>query len=124
MEDKKILVTDDNGKNRKLIRVILEKAGYEVTEAENGEEAVRLSTEGEYSLILMDYRMPILDGIEATRIIKSDSRTSDVPVFIVTSSAMPRDRERIMEASGCDMLFIKPINYHEILDEVGKVLNR
>ena len=117
---KKVLITDDNEKNRKLLRVILMKNGYDVIEADNGEKAVAITRMNMPDLILMDYRMPLMDGIEATKLIKSFT-SPPVPVFIVTSSAMPGDSERIRSESGCDKLFTKPIDYRKLLDEIQHI---
>ncbi len=117
---RKVLITDDNEKNRKLLRVILSKNGYDVIEADNGEKAVEITNTDIPDIILMDYRMPIMDGIEATRIIKSKT-SPPIPVFIVTSSAMPGDSERIRKESGCDMLFTKPIDYKALLTEIQQI---
>ena len=122
MESKKILIVDDNAKNRKLLRVILRQAGYIIFEAEDGREGVDAAQRIGPHLILMDYRMPEYDGIQATQILKADAATSHIPVFIVTSSAMKGDLERIMAESGCDQLFNKPIDYRAILDAVQKQL--
>jgi two-component system cell cycle response regulator DivK len=115
---KKVLIVDDNEKNRKLLRVILAKAGYETLEAENGRKAVDLAREMLPDIILMDYRMPVMDGIEATKIIKNEGPTSGIPVFIITSSAMAGEQEQIVRESGCDTLYTKPFDYRVILQAV------
>ncbi len=119
---KKILVVDDNKKNRKLLRVILVNSGYEVYEAENGKEGLEAVQRIFPDLVLMDYRMPVLDGIEATKEIKSRSATAGIPVFIVTSSAMSGDRQRICSESSCDGFFTKPINYQLILEKIKETI--
>lgn len=117
-----ILVVDDNNKNRKLLCVILEKSGYTVKEATNGLEGVECANSIHPDLVLMDYRMPTMNGIKATQIIKSSEKTGTIPVFIVTSSAMEKDRDRISADSGCDELFTKPINYQVILNTINEYL--
>lgn len=117
---KRALIADDNDRNRKLLRVILDKAGYETVEAEDGARALALARELRPDIVLMDYRMPGMNGIEATRALKADASTAGIPVFIVTSSAMEGDRDRIIRESGCDELFTKPIDYRQILAAVDR----
>jgi two-component system, cell cycle response regulator DivK len=119
---KRALIVDDNERNRKLLRVILCKAGYETVEAEDGVRALALARETRPDIVLMDYRMPNMNGIEATRAIKADGATGGIPVFIVTSSAMEGDRDRIIRESGCDELYTKPIDYRQIVDAVARKL--
>lgn len=117
-----VLIVDDNEKNLKLLRVILQNYGYEVLEAQNGEEAVKLAKENIPALILMDIRMPVMDGITATKIIKSEPSTAKIPVIIVTSSAMSGDSERIISESGGDGYISKPINIKELLKVVAEII--
>ena len=119
-EKKLILIVDDNEKNRKYLKVVLQKTGYGVLEAEDGEEGVRLARENLPALILMDIRMPQMDGIEATRILKSDSATSKIPVVITTSSAMPGHRKKIESETRCDDYITKPVEINTLLSAVKK----
>lgn len=119
---RKILVVDDNEKNRKLLCIILRKSGYEVYEGANGDDAVRLARELLPDLVFLDYRMPVVNGIDAARAIKSDEAMSHIPVLMVTASAMEGDRERIISQSGCDEFFTKPIDQDEILAAVRRRL--
>lgn len=119
---RKILVVDDNEKNRKLFCIILRKSGYEVYEGANGDDAVRLARELLPDLVFLDYRMPVVNGIDAARAIKSDEAMSHIPVLMVTASAMEGDRERIISQSGCDEFFTKPIDQDEILAAVRRRL--
>jgi len=119
-EKKLILIVDDNEKNRKYLRVVLQKTGYGVLEAEDGEEGVRLARENLPAVILMDVRMPRMDGIEATRILKSDSATSKIPVVITTSSAMKGNREKIVSETGCDDYITKPVEINTLLSAVKR----
>jgi CheY-like chemotaxis protein len=121
--EKKILIVDDNEKNLKLLRVILQNYGYEVLEAQNGEEAVKLAKENIPALILMDIRMPVMDGITATKIIKSEPSIAKIPVIIVTSSAMKGDSERIISESGGDGYISKPIDVKKLKEIVGKFIS-
>ncbi|MFA6582967.1 MAG: response regulator [Elusimicrobiaceae bacterium] len=115
---KQILIVDDNAINRKLLRVVLSNAGYEILEAETAEQALYLIRARLPLLVLMDYRLPGMDGVELTRLIKSDSKLSSLPVIIVTASAMKTDRERITLQSGCDAYFSKPIDVKELVESV------
>jgi CheY-like chemotaxis protein len=121
--EKKILIVDDDEKNLKLLRVILQSYGYETLEAKNGEEAVKLAKENIPALILMDIRMPVMDGITATKIIKSEPSTAKIPVIIITSSAMKGDSERIISESRCDGYISKPINIKELREIIGKIIH-
>lgn len=119
---KKVLLIDDNEKNRKLLRVLLSKSGYQTLEAENGLEGVRSAHDNSPDLIIMDVRMPVMDGISATKLIKNDPATSNIPVIITTSSAMRGDKDRIMSDSGCDMYISKPISVAGFLDILEKYI--
>ena len=104
-----ILVVEDNDKNRKLVRDVLQHKGYEVLEAETGEDGVRLAKERRPQLILMDIQLPGIDGIEALRQIRADESTHGIPIIAVTASALDRDRQKIM-AAGFDGYQAKPLN--------------
>jgi two-component system cell cycle response regulator DivK len=119
---KKILVIDDNEKNRKLIKVILVKSGFQVIEAENGEEGINMAKSERPDLILMDIQMPMMDGINASKILKSNLLTKHIPVITLTSFAMKGDRERIILEAGCDGYISKPIAIKEFLNEVNKFI--
>lgn len=110
---KKILIVEDILINRRLIRDILTYHGYEVIEAENGEEAVRIAREQKPGLIIMDLQMPVMTGLDAIRILKSDPVTKDIKVIAVTSFAMAGDREKIL-AAGFDEYISKPLNTREL----------
>ena len=122
IDKKKILIVDDDEKNLKLMRILIQNAGYETIEAENGEEAVRLAKEHIPALILMDNRMPVMDGITATKILKAEPTTANIPVIATTASAMKGDRERIILESGCDDYVPKPINAKSFMNLVKKYL--
>jgi len=116
--NKKILIVDDNGRNRKYMKVVLEKSGYETLEAEDGKEGVRVAAEELPALIIMDIRMPVMDGVEATKAIKQNPLTKGIPVLIVTSSAMKSDKERITTETRCDGYLTKPLDVDVLLDAV------
>jgi two-component system, cell cycle response regulator DivK len=112
-----ILVVEDNPRNLKLVRAVLEFSGYEVIEATSGEEGVRLAHEASPDLILMDLQLPGIDGAEALRQIRSATDRPDVPVVAVTAFAMSDDRERAF-ASGFDGYVEKPISARALPQQV------
>lgn len=118
----KILIVDDDGQNLKLLRMLIQNAGYETIEAENGEEAVRLAKEHIPDLILMDNRMPVMDGTTATKILKAEPTTAKIPIIVTTASAMKGDRERIILEAGCDDYVPKPIDGKAFINIVRKYL--
>jgi two-component system, cell cycle response regulator DivK len=115
----KILIVEDEPKNLKLFRDLLQKIGYETTEATDGEQGVELARTTKPDLILMDIMMPKMDGLEATRIIKANATTKDIPIIALTSYAMKGDRERTLEA-GCDGYIAKPVDIRELLKTVER----
>jgi two-component system, cell cycle response regulator DivK len=117
----KVLVIEDNEKNRYLISFILKGAGYTVIEAVTGEEGVETALRERPDLILMDIQLPGIDGYETTRRIRASPEGTKVPVIALTSYAMTGDRERAL-AAGCTGYVEKPINPDTILDEIGKFL--
>ena len=116
-----ILVVEDNDKNRKLVRDVLTFKGYEIVEAETGEDGVRLARERLPRLVLMDIQLPGIDGIEALRRLRADPATAGIPVIAVTASAMDRDRQQIMGA-GFDGYQSKPLNVKDFLAAVEAIL--
>ncbi|MBM4440804.1 MAG: response regulator [Candidatus Rokubacteria bacterium] len=116
-----ILVVEDNDKNRKLVRDVLTFKGYEIVEAENGEDGVRLARARLPRLVLMDIQLPGIDGIEALRRLRADEATRGIPVLAVTASAMDRDRQQIM-AAGFDGYQSKPLNVKEFVAAVEAIL--
>ena len=115
----RILVVDDGDANRRLIKLILEKAGCTVDEAENGELGVEKASATEFDLILMDMQMPVMDGYKATAAIRK--RKLNVPVIALTANAMAGDREKCL-AAGCDDFLAKPVQIDEVLRTVGDYL--
>jgi two-component system, cell cycle response regulator DivK len=118
-----ILVVEDNEKNRKLVRDVLTFKGYQIVEAETGEDGVRLAGERLPKLVLMDIQLPGIDGIEALRRLRADEATRAIPVLAVTASAMDRDRQKIM-AAGFDGYQSKPLNIKEFVAAVEAILGR
>lgn len=119
---KRILVVEDQEDNRRIMRDLLVSAGFEVIEAEDGEKGLRLASTERPDLILMDVELPLLDGLDATRRIKSDSETKHIPVIVVTSYAMKSDREAA-RAAGCEEYFSKPFSPRALLAKVQEYLS-
>ncbi len=117
----KVLVIEDNEKNRYLISFILKGEGYEVIEAITGEEGVGMAESLHPDLILMDIQLPGIDGYEATRRIRASPSGATLPIIALTSYAMSGDRERAL-AAGCSGYVEKPINPDTIMDEIRKYL--
>jgi len=120
--EKVILIVEDDPKNLKLIRDVLRVNGYATLEAINGKQGVEMAKSKIPDLILMDIQMPIMDGLEATRILKTDADTSKIPVVALTSYAMVGDEEKIQDA-GCDGYLTKPIDIKEFLKIVAEYLS-
>jgi two-component system cell cycle response regulator DivK len=116
-----VLVIEDSAVNMKLVTMLLRKEGYEVLQARTAEEGLSLARAKVPDLVLMDVNLPGVDGLQATRILKSDDRTRAVPVIAVTALAMEGDEEKI-RAAGCDGYVAKPIRYKQFLQEVANVL--
>jgi CheY-like chemotaxis protein len=118
-----ILIVEDNEKNRKLERDILQFHGYRTAEAETGEEGIRLAQESPPALVLMDIQLPRMSGIEALRLLRADARTRAIPVIAVTASAMSQDRQKIT-AAGFDGYQAKPIDVTGFVAAVREMLDR
>jgi two-component system cell cycle response regulator DivK len=118
-----ILIVEDNDKNMKLARDVLQVKGYATLEALTGEEGVKLAIEQKPDLVLMDIQLPGINGIEALRILRANPHTAAIPVIAVTASVMQQDRKQIMEA-GFDAYVGKPIDLKEFLEAVRKALGR
>ena len=112
-----ILIVDDNANNRKLARDVLEFAGFDTLEATGGVEGVAFAQEHKPDLVLMDIRMPDLNGTEALKLLKEDSRTAEIPIVALTSSTMRGDEERFL-TEGFDGYLPKPISVREFPDQV------
>ena len=118
---KRILVVEDQHDNRQILRDLLGSVGYSLIEAENGEAAVALAAEHKPDLILMDIQLPIMDGYEATRRIKSDPALSAIPIIVITSYALSGDEAKA-RAAGCDAYVTKPYSPRQLLAAVRNSL--
>ncbi len=123
MANELILIVEDNEKNRKLLRDVLQFKGYCTIEAEMGEDGVTLAAEYKPDLILMDYQLPGIDGIEAFRRIRNAPSTAHIPIVAVTASAMPEEARKMKEA-GFDGFLTKPINVKQFLQAVADLFSR
>lgn len=117
-----VLIVDDDAKSLKLTRDLLNVSGYATIEASDGKKAVELARNRRPDLILMDLHMPVMDGLEATRTIKGEATTRDIPVIATTASAMQGDEDRAIQA-GCDGYLTKPIDIKELLNKVEGYLS-
>ena len=114
MAGEQILVVEDNEKNMKLVRDVLQATGYRTLEATTGAGAVALATEHRPDLVLMDVQLPDIDGIETLGRLRSEEHTASIPVIAVTAQAMQGDRERFL-AAGFDGYVPKPVNIVELV---------
>jgi two-component system cell cycle response regulator DivK len=117
MAGERILVVEDNEKSMKLFRDVLTATGYRTLEATTGTRAVEFATEHLPDLVLMDIQLPDIDGVEALARLRTDERTSSIPVLALTAQAMHGDRERFL-AAGFDGYVTKPVNIVEFLSIV------
>ena len=116
-----VLIIEDNEKNMKLARDVLQAKGYKTLEAVTGEEGVTLAKQHVPDLVLMDIQLPGINGIEAFKQIRADSRSAKVPVVALTASVTPTDRSAI-NAAGFDAFVSKPINLKEFVDTVKRLV--
>jgi two-component system, cell cycle response regulator DivK len=118
---KRILVVEDQEDNRIILRRLLSNAGYDLIEAANGEDGVALALSARPDLILMDIQLPVMDGYEATRRIKSNAELKSIPVIAVTSYALSGDEAK-SRAAGCDAYIAKPFSPRQLLATVREYL--
>jgi two-component system, cell cycle response regulator DivK len=123
MSSKRILVVEDQEDNRTILRDLLGMAGYELIEAADGAEGVKLAQQEKPDLILMDIQLPVIDGYEATRRIKGDADLKATPIIAVTSYALSGDEAKA-RAAGCDGYVTKPFSPRELLAKVSEYLPR
>jgi two-component system, cell cycle response regulator DivK len=114
-----VLIAEDNGKNMKLFRDVLQASGYETLEATTGEQAIELATQHAPDLVLMDIQLAGMDGLTALRRLREDERTASIPVVALTAQAMTGDRERFLEA-GFNGYMSKPVNVVEFIGMVKR----
>lgn len=119
----KILLVEDNEMNRDMLSRRLERRGLEVIMAMDGAEGVSMAREARPDLILMDMSLPVMDGWAATRVLKADDGTRDIPVIGLTAHAMPGDREKCLEA-GCDEYDTKPVDFARLMEKIQAQLDK
>ena len=118
---KRILIVEDTEDNRQIMRDLLSSAGYELIEAQTGEDGVAMAKTHRPDLILMDIQLPVIDGYEATRRIKKDPDLRRIPIIAVTSYALSGDEAKT-RAAGCDGYVAKPFSPRELLLKVRQLL--
>jgi two-component system cell cycle response regulator DivK len=118
-----ILIVEDNDKNLKLVRDVLQVKGYDTIEAGTAEDGIRLAGERHPDLILMDIQLPGMSGIDALRVLRANPATAAIPVIAVTASVMQQDRSQITEA-GFDGYIAKPLDLKPFLESVRAMLAR
>jgi len=117
-----VLVVEDNDLNMKLFHDLLEAHGYDIMQTRDGMEALKMARDHHPDLVLMDIQLPEVSGLEVTKWIKEDDRTSDIPVVAVTAFAMKGDEEKIREG-GCEAYIAKPISVPEFVTTVQRFLS-
>ena len=119
----KILLVEDNEMNRDMLSRRLERKGFEVVIAVDGQAGVELASSSNPDLILMDLSLPVMDGWEATRCIKADPATQKIPVIALTAHAMAGDEQKALEA-GCDAYDTKPVDFKRLLGKIEVLLHQ
>ena len=117
----RILLVEDQEMSREVMARRLKRRGYEVVIAVDGAEGVEKASSASPDLILMDVSLPVMDGCEATRVLKASEATRPIPVVALTAHAMSTDRERAFEA-GCDAYETKPVEFPRLLETIEKLL--
>jgi two-component system, cell cycle response regulator DivK len=112
-----VLVVEDNEKNMKLFRDVLQASGYRLLEATTGERAIELAAEHQPNLVLMDIQLPDINGVDALGRLRADARTASIPIVALTAQAMHGDRERFLHA-GFDAYISKPVDVVEFVKTV------
>ena len=117
----KILLVEDNEDNRDMLSRRLERKGFTVALAVDGQEGVDKAKSESPDIILMDMSLPVMDGWEATKILKDNSATAEIPVIALTAHAMSSDREKAIEA-GCNDYDTKPVDLQRLLDKIESLI--
>lgn len=117
----RLLLVEDNEMNLDMLKRRLERRGFEVVVANDGEAGVRMATEAQPALVLMDISLPVMDGWEATRRLKADPRTQGIPVLALTAHALSTDRDKCFEV-GADDYDTKPVDFPRLLGKIEALL--
>jgi CheY-like chemotaxis protein len=118
-----VLLVEDDEMNRDMLSRRLQRRGFDVVVATDGEQAIQMAEAHRPDLILMDMSLPVLDGFEATRRLKAAERTRAIPIVALTAHAMAGDRERML-AAGCDEYDTKPIELQRLMSKIDAILGR
>jgi two-component system cell cycle response regulator DivK len=121
--DELVLIVEDNERNMKLVRDLLQFKGFRTLEADTATEGIALAIEHQPHLILMDIQLPDMDGVAALARLRADPATTGIPVVAVTAFAMMEDEQRLMQA-GFDGYLVKPINVRELPEQVRQYCER
>jgi two-component system, cell cycle response regulator DivK len=119
----RILLVEDNEPSRDALGRRLQRRGYDVVPAEDGQQAVSTAREVQPDLILMDLGLPVMDGWEATRLLKADALTNRIPIIVLSAHAMTNDREQAL-AAGADDFDSKPIHFERLIEKIEDILGK
>lgn len=119
----RILLVEDNEENRLFLSRRLQRRGYDVVIATDGQQGVELARSESPDLVLMDLNMPVLDGWQAAGILRAERATSTLPIIGLTAHAMPGDREKALEA-GCTDYHTKPLDFTQLMTQIESLLRR
>ena len=122
MDEKRILLIEDDELNRKLVKEILRVGNYRALEAKDAETGIQMARQHKPDLILMDIHLPKMDGLSATRLIKSDEDLKQIPIVALTALAMPEDLNKALKA-GCDDYVSKPFRMQDLLKTIGQLID-
>ena len=121
MSQKRILLVEDNEFNRKIVRNLLAKQPYELLEANDGEAGVAVARRDRPDVIVMDVQLPKLSGLDATRALRAEPETANIPIIVVTSFALSGDQKKAMDA-GATAYLAKPYSPRQLLDTIRKMV--
>jgi two-component system cell cycle response regulator DivK len=116
-----VLIVEDNEDNYLIYGMLFEHRGLRVLQAVDGRQGVALARSEHPDVVVMDVSLPFLDGFEATRLLKGDHETQDIPIIIVTSHALPADRQRALDV-GADVYLAKPVEPQRVYEELRRLL--
>lgn len=119
----KILIVEDNERNRRLFKLVIDSIGHKIVTAENGEDGIKIAKRERPDLILIDIHLPMMDGLTAFSILRSNEDTKDIPVIAVTSHAMKGDREHFLQQGFADYI-AKPIDVDDFIKTLDAVSKR
>ena len=119
----RVLLVEDNDMNREMLNRRLERSGFDVELATNGHEALECLGRTKVNLVIMDMRMPVMDGWKTTQKIRKQDETSHIPVIGLSANAMEGDKEKAME-SGCSDYCTKPVDFNVLLEKINRLLEK